>query len=354
MLSLTDAFQSFYTYIISIAGVVALAALLIGGILYLTSTGEPEKLDKARKQILAAFFGIIILFSSYLILRAINPELVSFEISELKKIIFHPLDAPPPETSVPELLGGVGEIAKQLKENIIPGTELVSQNIKNLTDNCDCSNTQPLCYCTGGSSDDSCQPRSCYAGPGSHPCPGESGIKDNQQRVIAWKDEIIYYRNRALSEEQDLQDEIKKVLDEEILYYIKREQIEEDEEVKQYLREKRQEVTDEKNLKKELAVKLEELADLTEKISAPLSKIGTLPDQCLVNVKNCNSSCIGECHDHKDGCRPYKCGGGNPCPTSDIQTRFNEIQQLKPSIVQVCDEILNIINEIIELKTVII
>ncbi|GAH97356.1 unnamed protein product, partial [marine sediment metagenome] len=31
-------------------------------------------------------------------------------------------------------------------------------------------------------------------------------IKENQKRIIAWKDEILYYKSRALSEIEDLRD----------------------------------------------------------------------------------------------------------------------------------------------------
>jgi len=355
MPDLADAFQNLYTYIISIAGAIALAALIIGGILYLTSAGEPEKLSKARKQILAAFLGIIILLSSYLILRTINPNLVSFEMPVLEDIVFHPLDIPPSETKVPELLGKVKEIAEQIKENIIPGIELSSQKIKDITDNCDCANTQSLCVCAGGGSDNSCEPARCYAGPGFQPCPNQSEIKENQKRVIAWKDEILYYRNRTIAEEQDLQDEIKMVLDEKIVYYMKSEIIEDDDKVKQYLIEQREKITKEKNLKKNLAAKLEELADLIDKISNPASEIGVLPDECLINVKDkCSASCQGGCHDIKDGCEPGGCNGGNPCPVDNIQNQLSQVQQIKPSIIQACDEVLNIIDEIIKHKTIII
>lgn len=355
MPSLTDAFQSLYIYIISIAGVIALAALIIGGILYLTSAGDPEKLSKAKKQILAAFLGIIILLSSYLILRTINPDLVSFEMPDLEDIVFDPLNMPPPETKIPKLLGKVEEIAEQLKKYIIPGIELSSQKIKDLTDSCDCDNTQPLCFCDGGSESNSCQPRGCYAGPGFQPCPDESEIKENQKRVIAWKDEILYYKNRAISEQEDLLDEIKKVLDEKILYYMKSEIVENDNKVKQYLIEQRGKITKEKDLKKDLAAKLKKLAELIEQIEPFISEIGVLPDECLINVKDkCSASCKGECHDHKDGCEPVDCKGGNPCPFNDIQTQFSEIQNLNPKISQACDEILNIIEEIIKHKIIII
>ena len=360
MPSITDAFQNLYIYIVSIAGAIALIALIIGGVLYLTSSGEPEKLTKARKQTLAAFFGIIILFSSYLILRTINPDLVNFEMLRLGNIVFSPLDIPPPETKIPKLLGGVEEIAKKIKENIIPGIELSSQKIKDLTDDCDCATTQPLCACTGGEEGDACQPQGCYAGPGFQPCPNQSEIKENQKRVIAWKDEILYYRNRALAEQEDLLDEIKKVLDEKIVYYMKSEIIEENDEVKQYLIERREEITIEKNLKKDLAAKLEELANFIDEMNTPTSEIGTLPDKCLydegvygVNNK-CQANCKGECHDYKDGCEPVDCNGGNPCPVGEINDQLLLIQGLQSQIINKSDEILNIINEIIKHKTIII
>jgi len=355
MPSLTDAFQNLYTYIISIAGVIALVGLIIGGILYLTSAGDPEKLGKAKKQILAAFLGIIILFSSYLILTTINPELVSFEMPDLEDIVFDPSDIPPPETKIPTLLGKVGEITKQLKKYIIPGIEMSSQKIKELTDNCDCSNAQPLCFCDGGEESNSCQPNGCYAGPGFQPCSSQSEIKENQKRVIAWRDEIMYYRNRTIAEQEDLLDEIKRVLDEQIVYYVKNIIIEEDEKVIEHLEQEKEKITIEKNLKKDLAAKLEELADSIKEIEPLMSKIGTLPDNCLINVKDrCSASCEGKCHDYKDGCEPGECSGGNPCPVEEINDQLLLIQGLQPQIINKSDEILNIIDEIIEHKTIVI
>jgi len=355
MPSLTDAFQNLYTYIISIAGVIALIALIIGGILYLTSTGEPEKLSKARKQILAAFLGIIILLSSYLILRTINPELVSFEMPDLEDIVFHPSDKPASETKIPKLLGEIEEIAEQLKKYIIPGIELSSQKIKGLTDNCDCKNTQPLCLCSGGGESDTCNPHICYAGLGFQPCPNESEIKENQKRIIAWKDEIMYYRNRAIAEEEDLHDEITKVIDEKIRYYTQTKAAETDEKIIEYFEEQIADLEKEEDLKEDLGAKLRELIDLIGRIYFPALKMGILPDECLINVQNkCQAHCDGGCHDIEKGCQPVNCTGSNPCPFDDIQGQFSEIQNLNPQISQVCDEILNIIDEIIKHKTIVI
>ena len=347
-----------FNLLIWISGIVALMSLIIGGIFYLTSAGEPEKLSKAKKQILAAFFGIVILLSSYLILTTINPDLVSLEMSTLEEIVFHPLDTPASETKVPKLLGGIEEIAEKIKEIIIPGIELSSRKIKDLTDNCDCAGTQSLCACTGGDESDSCQPQGCYAGPGFQPCPNQSEIKENQKRIIAWKDEILYYRNRALAEEKDLFDETSKVLAEEIRYYQDNIAIETDEKIIEYFNEQIAELQKEKELKEDLTAKLKELADKIKQIEPFMSEIGALPDKCLydegvygVNNK-CQASCKGKCHDYKDGCEPGECSGGNPCPVGEINDQLLLIQGLQPKIIDKSDEILNIIDEIIKHKTI--
>jgi len=249
------------------------------------------------------------------------------------------------------------EIAKKVKEQDIPGLEMSSQKINDLTDNCSCENLQSLCACSGGGAGDSCQPIQCYAGPGFQPCPEEKEIKENQQNIIAWKDEILYYRNRANAEAEDLREEIKKILDEQIVYYMKSEQIEENEQVKEYLKGEREKITEEKNLKKDLATNLEELAKLIDKIAAPASEIGQLPNQCLINVKDtniCKPACKGECHDTETGCQPDKCSGGNPCPTDEIQAQLEEIRSLAPQITQTCDQIINIIDQIIKFKTILV
>jgi len=353
MPTITDAFQNLYIYLISISGAVALIALIAGGIIYLTSAGDPEKLSRAKKQIFAALLGIVILLSSYLILRTINPELVTIELPQLKPITISPSDLPPGQTRSPILFDKVKLIVDEVKK-ASQYIENSAQEIERLTADCDCENTQPLCVCSGGGKSDACEPRGCYAGPGFQPCPDDIEIKNQQQMIIAWKEEILYYKNRALEEVRDLEDEIKKVLDEKIVYYTRKEMTEEDEEVKQFFRDERKKVTEEKNLKKDLADKLKkELAVLIEKMAEPTQKIGDLPDQCLINVKDkCQASCKGGCHDIKEGCQPVNCAGGNPCPVNEIQNQIDPIKNTRSSIDQIGQEILNIIEEIIKLKTI--
>ena len=356
MLSITEAFQKLYEYLISISGVIALVSLIVGGIIYLTSAGKPEQITKAKKQILAALLGIVLLLSSYLILRTINPELVSIHLPQLKPFVIHPLNLPPGQVRSPILFDKVKNIVDEVKK-AVENIENSSKKIEELTDQCKCQNTQSLCVCSGGGSSDACQAQKCYAGPGTHPCPDSQEIKNQQQIIVAWLDEILYYRNRSLAEVEDLKDEIKKVLDEQISYYQKKIKTETDQEVKQYWEEEEKKVTEEKNLKKDLATKLEHLAKLIEEIAIPIKEIGKLPDECLTNVGDtniCKPVCRGECHDFKEGCQPDKCGGGNPCPINEIQNQLDPIKNTRSSIDQTGQEIMNIIEEIIKLKTIII
>ncbi len=369
---LTYYFKYVFTFSIWASGFVALSVLIYGGIKYLTSSGKPEELTSARKRILSAFLGIIILFSVYIILGTINPELVKFQLPGLESTFLEPSDMPPPVTKIPELLSKIKEIGDNV---IIISTKIndTAEKIQELTDECTCERTQSLCLCEGGSDGDSCQPLHCYAGPpppeGSnkpdfhpevdpdhhHPCPDFEEIKDNQKRIIAWKDEILYYRNRALAEEKDLRDEIDDVLEEKIGYYQKKLETETDERVIADFEEEIQKLNDEMGLKENLADQLNNLADSIIKVDSPASEIGILPDECLVNVGDteiCKPACEGECHDFLEGCQPKKCEGENPCPADEIQNKLNLIQDSRPAIEQICQEILNIRKQIIDLKTI--
>lgn len=352
-----------FNFAIAIVGLIALGVLIVSGIQYLTSAGEPETLKSAKSRIKSAFLGILILLFSYLILFTINPQLVIFKMPGLKEIALTPLEIPPPEEKVPKLLDKIKEIADKVK-TISEGIEVLAKEIKELTDKCDCGNTQSLCICTGGDALASCQPRRCYAGPtsqpaletGFHPCLDVEKIQNLQQSILAFRYELLYYKNRAFAEGDDLVLELTK-LKRESTYYEGMRQIETEAEVKEYYEEKKKGVDKEIELKTQLLEKLNDLVSYITMISKPIYEIATLPDDCLSNVEDsCDANCAGGCHDIREGCQPAKCSGGNPCPTGEIQNRLNEIKEFRagsdPNIIKTCDEILEIIEKIIKLKTI--
>lgn len=76
--TLPELIKYFYEWGISLGGLAVFIALLIAGFQYLTSTGNVEAMRQARDKITSAFYGLILLLSSWLILNTINPELTTF------------------------------------------------------------------------------------------------------------------------------------------------------------------------------------------------------------------------------------------------------------------------------------
>jgi len=66
-----DVVQNIITILLVLIGVVATVVLIYGGYLYITSAGNPEIANKGKNAILGAVIGIIIAFSSYLIVNFI-------------------------------------------------------------------------------------------------------------------------------------------------------------------------------------------------------------------------------------------------------------------------------------------
>lgn len=89
---LIEAFKKAYNFSVRIGGVVAFIFLVIGGVKYLISVGNVSQQMDAKDQIISAFFGLLILLGSFLILRTISPELVALKQEELE----------PPEIKIEE------------------------------------------------------------------------------------------------------------------------------------------------------------------------------------------------------------------------------------------------------------
>jgi hypothetical protein len=300
--AIPDYVKYIFNFAIWIAGLVAFGALVYGGVRYLTSAGSPERLREAKKQILAAFLGIIILVSSYLILTTINPQLVILGTTKLAEVPTFP-SPPPVSPPAPEVLVRMKEIARAV--------EGISSEIENLSDEvvvamelCLCGESTPQCDCKGFS----CQAVLCYGDP----CPNREELEVIQREIIEKTDEISYYRERIIAEmgedNKDIEPELKRLTEERA---------------------------------EELINKLEELIILIEEMISSSESMADLPNQCLPeNCQphcNCNEEKGGRCFCHitcgfdeeKDvmGCPPKNCTG-DPCPsTKAIQEKIKELQE---------------------------
>lgn len=66
-----------YRWSLGTAVLLALAMIVLAGYLYMSAGGDAQRVTKAKDLFANAFIGLIILFSAVLILRTINPDLVS-------------------------------------------------------------------------------------------------------------------------------------------------------------------------------------------------------------------------------------------------------------------------------------
>ena len=71
--------QVFYNYGLSVAGILAAVMLMAGGTLWLVSGGDSGKVGQAKDIISGSLIGLVILFSTWIILNTINPELLKMK-----------------------------------------------------------------------------------------------------------------------------------------------------------------------------------------------------------------------------------------------------------------------------------
>lgn len=72
--------QAFYNYGLAAAGILAAIVLMAGGLLWLTSGGNDTKIGQAKELITGSIAGTLILFSSWIILNTINPDLLKLKV----------------------------------------------------------------------------------------------------------------------------------------------------------------------------------------------------------------------------------------------------------------------------------
>src|SRR3989338_307841 len=76
-----ECISQIYTVSLSLVGIVAFVHIVWGGFMLLTAAGNTSKTGQAMDKIKKAILGIVLLFSSYLILNTINPDLVNFKFN---------------------------------------------------------------------------------------------------------------------------------------------------------------------------------------------------------------------------------------------------------------------------------
>lgn len=79
-----------YNFLLMVSGLLALGAIVYGGVLYSISMGNPSKQSEGRAWIMSALTGLLLLAGAYLILYTINPNLVNLSLPGLQGINITP------------------------------------------------------------------------------------------------------------------------------------------------------------------------------------------------------------------------------------------------------------------------
>ncbi len=212
-----------------IAGIITLGVLIYGGIRYLTSTGKPESMVSAKDQITGAFFGLLLLLSSYLVLSILNPELIVLKIPKPEpiKVIERPSVPSPPSKEYQSTINTEIPFGTIIERGIFEGTipweeekrmprfynnaqitkalannlKEQSEDLKSYSDQCTCRETKPVTPCGGNKAGDTtwkCGDGGCGAtGPvTSDPCANVRGgiqnTKDKNLENIYLGTEVTY------------------------------------------------------------------------------------------------------------------------------------------------------------------
>jgi hypothetical protein len=67
-----------YRFAIAIASAISVFFIVIAGYVYMSAEGNAESVDKAKSILASSIVSLVILFSGYILLRAINPDLIKF------------------------------------------------------------------------------------------------------------------------------------------------------------------------------------------------------------------------------------------------------------------------------------
>jgi hypothetical protein len=75
--------QYIYSFAVFGGGLIAFLVLLVGGVRFLTSVGNPGTMQDARDQIFSGIIGLVVILGSFVLLREINPTLTSFSLPQM-------------------------------------------------------------------------------------------------------------------------------------------------------------------------------------------------------------------------------------------------------------------------------
>jgi len=191
---------------IIISGLLAFGTFVAGGIRYITSAGVPAFKKDASEQMFAAFIGLLVLLTSYMLLTSINPELTMLSAPEIIKTTFNPIETPALEketlsyTEIPigeliqrlfleKRLNNLKDFSKKVRD-ISNQIEKKTNELNSLIARCACDKLRSQCSSLVPVSE-----AACLAGR----CNGKPCSESDKQEIDKKRDEI----DKLINDEED-------------------------------------------------------------------------------------------------------------------------------------------------------
>ncbi|HXK31943.1 MAG TPA: hypothetical protein VJ378_00500 [Candidatus Paceibacterota bacterium] len=199
---------------IIISGLLAFGTFVAGGIRYITSVGVPAFKKDASEQMFAAFVGLLVLLTSYMLLTSINPELTMLAAPEITKTEAESVETPTLEkatlsyTEIPLgalidslfLESGLDNLKNYSKKvrDISNKVEQKTNELNSLVARCSCSQLRSQCPSFDSISEAACHTGKCSGNPCSEADKREINKRRDEIKELINNEEdgLIYWQKK--------------------------------------------------------------------------------------------------------------------------------------------------------------
>ncbi len=131
-----------YRFAIILASIGAVLFIVIAGYMYMSSEGNGETVEKAKSYVTSSITAIVILLAGYILLRALNPDLIQFRNIQPPSVT--PASTTEPTLNVmPGQSGTASAVSADVKTSAANIKNLISQGKISLDSKCDCTGNCP-------------------------------------------------------------------------------------------------------------------------------------------------------------------------------------------------------------------
>ena len=120
-----------YRFVIVLGTIAGVMMIVVAGYIYMSSDGNQEAVDKAKSMFVSTITAMVILFSGYLLLKTLNPDLIAFRTIQAP-------GAPMPSAVTPKVTAPAGASAA-FAQTILGMNNKITVN----STRCDCAGNCP-------------------------------------------------------------------------------------------------------------------------------------------------------------------------------------------------------------------